>query len=212
MRAPSAGSGAPPPPHLAFAGCGAVVQRRALEAIIRADTDLMNILTLARGLALADCWLVSGILYQTVWNALTERPARYGQKDADLVYFDASDLSYEAEDRVIRRAIAVFTDVSRPVEVRNQARVHLWYEARFGAPYAPLASATESLTRYAAVTHAVAVRLEADGSLSIEAPFGLEAIFSFRLVPNRVIDNRRTYAAKAERMVRLWPELTVEAW
>ena len=212
MSVPAADPGTKSPPHLAVSGCDAAAQRRALEAIVRADADLMNILTLARGLDLADCWLVSGILYQTVWNALTRRPARYGQKDADLVYFDAGDLSYQAEDRVIRRAAAVFTDVSLPVEVRNQARVHLWYEARFGAPYPPLASAAESLTRYAAITHAVAVRLEADGSLSIEAPFGLEAIFSFRLVPNRVIDNRRTYAAKAERMVRLWPELTVEAW
>ena len=75
-----------------------------------------------------------------------------------------------------------------------------------------MASTTESLTRYAAITHAVAVRLEADDRLSIEAPFGLDAIFCFRLVPNRVIDNNRTYVAKAERMARLWPELTVEAW
>ena len=35
-------------------------------------------------------------------NHLTDRPLDYGIKDYDLNYFDESDLSYEAEDAVIR--------------------------------------------------------------------------------------------------------------
>ena len=55
-------------------------------------------------------------------------------RDYDLFYFDDSDLSWEAEDRAIRRCAALFADLGVTVELRNQARVHLWYEMRFGHP------------------------------------------------------------------------------
>jgi hypothetical protein len=57
----------------------------------------------------------------------------YGIKDYDLGYYDASDLSYADEDAVIRRVKTAFDEPLRSmVEVRNQARVHLRFEAKFG--------------------------------------------------------------------------------
>src|SRR5881398_796193 len=52
--------------------------------------------------ALADAWLVSGCLVQTVWNVQTNRAVDYGIADYDVFYFDR-DISWEAEDAVIRR-------------------------------------------------------------------------------------------------------------
>nr|WP_244628114.1 nucleotidyltransferase family protein [Stappia taiwanensis] len=187
-------------------------RRCMLELLIRTDETLMGVLRTARDLALPDWRLVSGAVYQSVWNALTGRRAGHGIKDFDLVYFDASDLGFEAEDRVIARAAPLFAGVGRPVEIRNQARVHLWFEKRFGVPYAPLRSADEALLRYAARTHAVGVRLCPDDRLDIVAPFGLADIFAMRLVPNLALDNRRGYAEKARRMKVLWPELEVLPW
>jgi hypothetical protein len=54
----------------------------------------------------ADAWLVSGALFQSVWNRLSGRPPRHGIRDYDIFYFD-SDPSWEAEDAVIRRAASV---------------------------------------------------------------------------------------------------------
>jgi hypothetical protein len=51
--------------------------------------------------------LVAGSIYQAWWNALSDRPVAAGVKDYDLFYFD-DDLSYEAEDRVIQSARALF--------------------------------------------------------------------------------------------------------
>src|ERR1700679_2157988 len=103
-----------------------------LEAIIRADPDLTRLLEQLRGVALPQWRLVSGCLYQTAWNVLTHRPRGTGIQDYDLIYFDAGDLSWEAEDAIIRAVGA------GPLQIRNQARVHLWYEQHFGMPYAPL--------------------------------------------------------------------------
>ncbi|WP_181706332.1 nucleotidyltransferase family protein [Chthonobacter rhizosphaerae] len=188
------------------------VQADALRAIVGADPDLMGLLAVVRDLGLPDGWLVSGALYQTVWNVLTGRPRRTGIKDYDVVYFDGSDLSYEAEDAVIRRVEATARPLGLPVEVRNQARVHLWFPGRFGFEVPPLVSSADSLLRYASTTHAVAARLDAGGRIHLLAPYGLADVFALHMRPNRRLPNGPSHDAKARRCLSVWPELTVEWW
>jgi hypothetical protein len=180
-----------------------------LETILRASPDLMTVLETVQALNPPDWLLFSGAIYQRVLNHLTGRPDSYGIKDYDLGYFDP-DTSYEAEDVVIRRVAAAFAaPLSEMVEVRNQARVHLWFEARFGEPYGPLASTPEALERFVSPLFAVGVRLEPNGRMTILAPFGLEDLFAMRLRPNprRITGGfPRTSAAIAAR----WPEVTIE--
>ena len=183
-------------------------RRAELEAIIRADPDLMRGLRLMRELALPQGRLVAGAIYQTVWNLICGLPRRTGMKDLDLIYFDA-DLSYEAEDRVIREIAAASADFPLPIEIRNQARVHLWYGRRFGGHYPQLASADQSLTLYAATAHAVGARLEPDDSIDIIAPFGLDDIFEMVLRHNPALPATQSYAEKARRAKAIWPRLEV---
>jgi len=182
------------------------------EQIVRADPDLMGLLAAVRPLGLPQWRLVAGCLYQTVWNVLTGRPRRTSIKDYDLAYFDPSDLSWQAEDTVIRRVAAATRGFPGAVEIRNQARVHLWFEGRFGVAYPPLESTDAALCRYASVVHAVAVRLEPDGRLDIAAPFGLDDLFAMVIRPNRALDNHAAHAAKAARVKAIWPELRVIPW
>lgn len=198
--------------HLKFAGRSAEVQRAALEEIVRGEPLLMDVLAGLRDEALPEGLLVAGAIYNLVWNRLTDRPPLNGVRDVDVFYFDDADLSWEAEDRVIKRLAQRFAYLSLPVEPRNQARVHLWFPEKFNQPFAPLTSAAEMLGRYASKTHAVGLRLESDGSLFLVAPFGLDDIFSFRIVPNRVLRNEPAHTTKAARAKSVWPELTVEPW
>ena len=180
-----------------------------LVQVVHADPDLMHVLTMVRGLDLNDWRVFSGAVYQSVWNAVTGRPVGYGRKDYDLGYFDP-DTSWDAEDVVIKRVAAAFDEPFRSeVEVRNQARVHLWFPDRFGEPCEALTGTDEALARFVAPAFAVGVRLEADDTISIAAPFGLEDVFSMTLRPN---PNRplakgwdKAVASARER----WPELTV---
>lgn len=187
--------------------------RDRFEAIIRADTDLMALLKRLRDIGLPQWRLVAGCLYQTVWNVLTHRPRGTGIKDYDLAYYDAGDLSWGAEDAVIRRVAAGTRDCLGPIEVRNQARVHLWFEQRSGASaYPQLSSADESLQYYASIVHAVGVRLEANGHLDVVAPFGLDDMFNMIVRPNRALTNAASHNSKAARAKAIWPELTLEWW
>ena len=198
--------------HLRYSGAGEAAQRAALAAIVRSSPLLMEVLRGLRDDGLADHLLVAGAIYNLVWNRLTGRPDLTGINDIDVFYFDDRDLSYEAEDLVIRRLAARFAHLPLPVQVRNQARVHLWFPQKFGVPFAPLRSSGEMLGRYASRTHAVAARLEADDSLTIVAPFGLDDIFSFRITPNPVLMNKPAHDAKGARAKSVWPELTVVPW
>ncbi|MDR6432750.1 nucleotidyltransferase family protein [Brucella pseudogrignonensis] len=198
--------------HLRYSDLSQKFQTEHFCRLIKTNPVLWDALLLARSLNLPDWWLVSGALYNSIWNALTERPHDYGIKDIDIVYFDSSDLSWDAEDNAIQSGAKKFKGFSLPVEIRNQARVHLWFERHFGKPYKPLRCASESIERYAAIAHCVGVRLENDDTLTIHAPFGLDDIFSFRIRPNHAIDNRETYDNKARRALECWPELTVQCW
>jgi uncharacterized protein len=184
--------------------------RERLTAILRATPPLMRVLSVARHLRLPDWLVFSGAVYQPVLNHLTGRPLDFGIKDYDLGYFDASDLSYEAEDEVIRQVRAAFDEPLRSmVEVRNQARVHLWFEAKFSESYGPLSCTAEALERFVSAMFAVGVRLEADNRLHIEAPFGLADLFALRARPN---PRRKTvgFARTAADVRRRWPEVVIE--
>jgi hypothetical protein len=187
-------------------------QLRRFETIIRGDPDLMQLLASIRGVRLAQWRLVAGCLYQTVWNVLTGRKRGTGIKDYDLIYFDDSDLSWEAEDRVIRVVAAATRGCVGPVEVRNQARVHLWFEARFGTAYPRLYSADEAIRRYASIVHAIGVRLEYDDRLDVVAPFGLDDLFSMVIRPNYALENAVSHMRKARRAQAIWPEIIVVPW
>ncbi len=181
-----------------------------LAILIAGSPTVMQVLTTVRDLQLPDWRLFSGAVYQTVWNALTEREPDYGVKDYDIGYFDP-DMSWAAEDAVIGRAAAAFPDgLSARVEVRNQARVHLWFPDRFGEPYPPLARTDEALTRFVCPAFAVGVRLEDDDSLTVSAPFGLQDVFTLRLRRN---PTRAIRDAAFERVARSalarWPEAEI---
>ena len=195
----------------ALANAPLAAQMRAIELVIRNDPDLMALLRLIRDIDLPDGWLLGGCLYQTLWNLLSDRPRRTGIKDYDIGYFDASDLSYEAEDHLIRRNEA-HAPRDLNVEVRNQARVHLWFEKRFGFAVPPLTCSIESQTRYASTTHAVGARLRGDDSIEVSAPFGLRDVFAMHLRPNRSLPNEAGHTAKAKRCQEVWPAITVEWW
>lgn len=131
--------------HLRFAGLAEAVQRAELDRIVRSSPLLMEVLAALRDDALPDHLLVAGAIYNLVWNRLTGGPDLAGINDIDVFYFDGTDLSYEAEDLVIQRFATRFAHLPLPVQIRNQARVHLWFESKFGSPFTPLTSSAEML-------------------------------------------------------------------
>jgi hypothetical protein len=182
-------------------------QAKFVETVL---TNPVNRAVLARlpELGAPDCWLVSGALFQTVWNAKTGHPPAHGIKDYDIFYFDP-DPSWEAEDAAIKRAGALFADLSVEIEVRNQGRVHIWYQEKFGTPYPPLAKATDGIDRFLCDCAQVGMRPDGDG-FDVYAPKGFADIESMTVRPNRAANfHPDRYAEKAARWRAVWPEITI---
>jgi hypothetical protein len=159
-------------------------------------------------LGLPDAWLVSGGVFQTVWNVLTGHAPEHGIKDYDIFYFDP-DTSWDAEDAAIRKGRAVFGDLDADIEVRNQARVHLWYEEKFGRPYPALTRTSDGIDRFLMHSAQIGIRREGDG-YALYAPHGLDDIVEMIVRPNRTANyHPARYTEKAERWKALWPELIV---
>jgi len=187
-------------------------QLHRFKVALRENSALVEVLARAATMTLPGWYLVAGCLYQTVWNVLTGRPAQAGILDYDLAYFDDSDLSWEAEDAVIRAGDRVFAGLPAPVQIRNQARVHLWYEQKFGVPCAPHSSTEAAIDTYEATTACLGVRLENSQRWRIYAPHGLSDVFNLVVRPNPVLATRDVYEAKTARWRRQWPQLTVLPW
>ena len=177
--------------------------------IVRANADLMHVLRVMRDLDLPDWRLFSGAVYQSVWNERTGRAPGYGVKDYDIGYFDP-DTSWEAEDKVIKRVAAAFAPELRDiVEVRNQARVHLWFEGKFGELYEPLTCTDDAPARFVAPAFALGVRLEKDDAISVVAPFGLQDVFDMVIRPNPTRGLARGWQRVIANARGRWPEITV---
>ncbi|CAM2155415.1 Nucleotidyltransferase family protein [Pararobbsia alpina] len=182
------------------------------ELVLVIEKNRWNKLILARAdqLGITDWWLTSGCIAQSVWNVACGREIDAGILDYDLIYYD-SDTSWEAEDVVIRKARSLFADLPIEVQVRNQARVPLWYQAKFGIPFGTVMRASDGIDRFPCATVAVGVK-RLEEQFEIYSPFGLASLFDGHLRPNKALPIREVYEAKTDRWRREWPHLSFERW
>lgn len=157
-------------------------------------------------LNLPQCYLTAGCLFQTAWNWRSGLPPDAMIKDYDVFYFDADDVSWEAEDAIIRRVKATFADIDTTIEVKNQARVHLWYMQRFGHDYLALRCATEGIDRYLIECTKLGIEV-ATGALY--APNGLEDMWRGVLRANPLNADEKRFREKADDYRSRWPWLEI---
>jgi hypothetical protein len=161
-------------------------------------------------LALPDAWVVSGCLVQTAWNMATGRAVDHGINDYDVFYFDP-DTSWQAEDAVIQQLATRLARLGARIEIRNQARVHLWYPEKHGLPYPALHGSTGGIDRFLTKTTQVGIRRTPAGH-DVYAPHDFDDIANMVVRPNPGPNfSVAHYEAKTKRWKTLWPELTVLA-
>ena len=168
------------------------------------------ILQRLQALGLPDAWLVAGCLFQSVWNQHSGRPAEAGVKDYDIFYCDIADLSEQAEAAVNQRVQAAMAGLGLAIDVKNQARVHLWYPQRFGHPYdRALLRSKDGMDRFLVKCTCVGLRPYGQGSLELYAPNGLGNLYDGILEPNPLCDHPDLFDRKAASYRERWDWLQV---
>lgn len=156
-------------------------------------------------LALPDCWLVAGCLFQTIWNKKSGHAPEANIRDYDLFYFDAGDLS-EAGEKIVQAHVEhVLADLDVTVEASNQARVHLWYEAYFGHLCSALKSSCDGIDRFLIPATCVGVQPNA-----IYAPNGFDLLYEGVLTMNPLTPHRDLFEKKSASYRQRWPWLRVQ--
>lgn len=183
----------------------------ALRPILAASPLLAPLLRGWDRIGLPDAWLVAGAIAQTVWNHAFGFSPAHGIADIDIVYFDAADLSQEAEAAQAARLRAAFPDLPAAIDVKNEARVHLWYAAKFGYPIAPYASARDAIATFPTTATAIGLQPFA-GAWAWHAPYGFADLRACILRPNKTQITRAIYEAKVLRWRAAWPALKVIDW
>jgi hypothetical protein len=181
------------------------------EQLVLASPLLRTVLDRWEEIALPDGWLVAGAIAQTVWNEAHGFAPAHGIKDVDIVYFDGAELGEEAEASHEARINGAFAESRVHFDVKNEARVHLWYERKFGYPIAAYRSAEQAIGTFPTTATAIGIRPAATG-YEICAPFGTDDLMSLIVRPNKAQITADIYGAKVARWRQLWPRLTTIEW
>jgi len=179
-----------------------------LLEILENNKNIRLILERANKLKVPNWYLGAGGIAQTVWNALYDFDLETGIKDYDLVYYDARDISYEAENVIIQNGKKLFQDIPIPVEIINEARVHLWYEKRFGVKINPYQSVEDAIDSWPTTATAIGVNY-INKRNEIYSPFGLEDLLNGIIRASKVQITKEIYDSKVNRWKNIWSELKV---
>ena len=184
---------------------------RRFEATILKSQLLAPIFRNWENIQLKDCWLVAGCVAQTIWNDKFALPLEFGISDIDLIYFDSSDLSERSEQRHAQRIRQSFDQLPVWIDVKNEARVHCWYEKKFGYPIEPYQSVEAAISTFPTTATAVGVRPSGNG-LEVHSTYGLDDLLGGIVRPNKVQVSQGDFEAKANKWIKKWPDLTVLNW
>ena len=181
-----------------------------LSDILKENEPVYEIIKKASNLRMKHYYITAGCIAQTVWNFQTKRDLMYGISDIDFAYYDDSDLSYEAENTVIEK-ISSLIQTDLKFDIKNQARVHLWYSKHFGYDIEPYVSVEHAINTYPTSATAIGIRLEY-GILKVYAPFGLNDLFGMIVRANKTKISPEIYCNKTEKWKSKWDELTIIPW
>jgi len=183
-------------------------QEKELLNIIKSNIILMDILETLPQLWLKEYFVWAWAISQTVrnykfWNEIT-----YAIKDVDIAFFDDSDLSYEYEDIFVKKAKELMPNIPFELDVKNQARVHLWYKEHYWNDVPPYTSIYSAIDTRPTTSNCVGIRKQWD-DFKVYAPYGLDDLLNGIVRANKKQITEDVYDKKVARRTKHRPQLKV---
>lgn len=185
-------------------------QRQILWKILSENIVLHQVIKEVQTFGYDNAYVGAGCICQSVWNYQNGYDPMYGISDLDIVYFD-TDLSYEKEDCVIKQVKQRFAGLPVAIDVKNEARVHLWITERFGYVIELYTCVEEAIDTWPTTASAVGVQMKGE-VFSVYAPYGLNDMFGQIIRPNKVQITKETYLAKCTKWKAKWDSLQIVEW
>lgn len=185
-------------------------QVKILKEILMKNKTLKKTLEVLEEANIDNCYVGAGAINQTVFNYYHDFDLEQGIKDFDIVYF-SEDTSYEAEDKIINFLQEKLSSLNISVDIKNEARVHLWYKNKYGYDIKPYNNVEEAISSWGATVTCIGVRLK-NKKLIVFAPYGLNDLFEMTIRPIKGNFNKDKYFAKTTRWKNTWPMIKIIPW
>lgn len=185
-------------------------QKRTFIKIIKKNKTLMEILTVLQTFDIDECYVAAGAINQTVFNYLHGYEIAKNIEDYDIVYFD-DDTSYEKEDLVIKKITKSLEYLNVKLDIKNEARVHLWYEKKFNRKIRAYTSVYDAISRWGTTVTCIGIRKK-NNKFIVYAPFGFNDLFKMIIRPNKQNFIKEHYDEKVKKWKNKWPCLTIIPW
>jgi hypothetical protein len=199
-------------PTAAYQGLGMVTPiPKEFEDSLRKNPAISTLLDGWTRMNLPDCWLVAGAVVQSYWNAAHEYPPLHGVSDIDIVYFEPDDLTAESEFQQSVRIAGEFECLPIQLDIKNEARVHLWYEERFGYAIDAYRSAEAAIDTFPTTAGSIGIRAAGE-AIECYTSFGFEDLLELVVRPNKRQITRSIYVKKTARWKTIWPMLKIIDW
>ena len=156
---------------------------------------------------LPDWWICAGYIRAKVWDHLHGYKTSTETDDVDVIYFDPTQSEESIEKELEQTLYQLNPDV--PWSVKNQARMH---HVNHLPPYT---SSVDALAHFPETVTAIGVRLQADGSLTLAAPYGIQDLVTMNVKPTPLFDsNSSKHSIYLKRLEQkhwpcTWPNLTI---
>jgi len=182
------------------------------KKIILSSKVISEVLERVKLLDLDNYYIGAGCITQTVWNYLSKNPLDFGIKDIDFVYFDEKNLDYESENDIYLMIKKLYANLNIEIDVKNQARVHLWYKSHFGYEIAPYKSLESAINTWPTTATSIGIRKNINNIIEIYAPFGFNDLFGKIVRANKAQITKQIYDNKVNNWLKKWSDLKIIPW
>lgn len=187
-------------------------QLQQLIHIVEANQSLMQVFDALDQIGLKNYYIGAGAVTQSVWNDLSGYATDYGISDIDLVYYDDQHLEEGHEQELKRKIEECLPDFPLWIDLKNQARVHIWYKDKFGYEIQPYESLEHAINTWPTTATSLGLRRENGEEWVLYAPFGIKDIFSMKIKANPRQITEEIYMKKVNKWTKKWPGLVYEPW
>lgn len=182
--------------------------------IIKMNDILMEVLKYLDRIDIPNYYVISGSLFQMVWNYYDGKNLAHAIKDLDVIYYDEKHLSYEDEKNLEDRIISDLSKrgITLELDIHNEARAHLWKKENENPNIDRYDCSEDAIKQLTATVQATGVRM-IDGKISIYAPYGLDDIFTRTIRPiNNANNSKYLYMKKASSWKNRFDNLIIIEW
>ena len=186
-------------PNISVVSFPAIGTLGGIEARVRADPFVMNVLRALEAETRHELWLCGGIIRNLIWDEISGYTEATPLDDVDVIYYDSRNTSHRAEDLVGNTLRARISGISW--DVRNQAR---------RSSKRPPRNIRDAVSEFPETCTAVALR-KVGSSIEFLTPWGVEDLTTMRVRPTSAnMKDRVEERVITKRWLSKWPGIKLD--